>query len=124
MMFTAVLIMLFHWVADFLLQSPSMALNKSKSNYWLTVHVFYYTAGIAPLVILIWIEASLKTGIIWLLLNGGLHWCTDYITSRQTSKLYAKEKFYGFPAFFSMIGLDQWIHTACLLLSYQYLINQ
>lgn len=121
-MFEAVLILLFHWIADFLLQSRSMALNKSKSNYWLSIHVFYYTVGMAPLVLLIWIRDSFLSALIWLLLNSLLHWATDYITSRQTSKLYVTEKFYGWPAFFSMIGLDQWIHAACLLLSYHYIV--
>jgi hypothetical protein len=119
-MYAAVLILLFHWVADFLLQSPSMATGKSKSNYWLSVHVAYYMFGMSPMVLLVALHSGFLTGIYWLILNGVLHWTTDFITSRQTSKLYAAQKYYGFPSFFSVIGLDQWIHAACLLLSYDY----
>jgi hypothetical protein len=126
-MVQAVIILFFHWVGDFLFQTTSMATHKSKSNYWLSVHVFYYTVGISPLWILImWSKGSftagLLPGLLWLVVAAGLHWITDYFTSRQTSRLYAEKKYYGFPAFFSVIGLDQWIHAACLLLSYEYLI--
>jgi hypothetical protein len=120
-MYAAVLILLFHWFADFLLQSQTMAINKSKSNYWLSIHVAYYTFGISPIIALVALHTGLIAGIQWLILNAILHWITDFITSRHTSKLYAAQKFYGFPSFFSVIGLDQWIHAACLLLTYDYL---
>lgn len=127
MMIQAVIILFFHWIADFLFQSPSMALGKSKSNYWLSVHVSYYVVGMFPVVLMMtWVKGELTAGLIagllWLLTNAILHWITDFFTSRQTSKLYADQKFYGFPSFFSVIGLDQWIHGACLLLTYDYFI--
>jgi len=58
--------------------------------------------------------------IYWILLNGVLHWITDYCTSRWTSKLYKGNKFYGFPSFFSVIRLDQFLHYLALIISYTY----
>ena len=113
-------VIFFHWVADFLLQNTEMATNKSKSNYWLTKHVKAYMFGILPITFFIiqFGNATILGALAWWLLNGGLHWCTDYLTSRWTSKLYAQQKFYGFPAFFSVIGLDQVIHYVCLFGTY------
>jgi hypothetical protein len=48
------------------------------------------------------------------------HFITDYLTSRWTSKLYKDSKFYGFPSFFSVIGFDQWLHFAQLILTLDY----
>jgi hypothetical protein len=40
-----------HWFADFFCQTDKMAINKSKSIYWLTIHVFVYF-GHCPLCVL------------------------------------------------------------------------
>jgi hypothetical protein len=110
-----------HWVADWVLQTTDMAMNKSKSNYWLTQHVFTYTMSMSPVALVVWAGLGFAywwVALLWLLFNGGAHWITDYFTSRWTSKLYKEEKFYGFPAFFSVIGLDQLIHFTTLIGSY------
>lgn len=113
------LILFFHWVGDFLLQDTNMAINKSKSIMWLTKHVKAYMFGMLPITYLIvHYGGSVEDAFMWWIINGILHWCTDYCTSRWTSKLYAAQKFYGFPAFFSVIGLDQYIHYACLFTTF------
>mgnify|MGYP003453949244 CR=1 FL=1 len=43
------------------------------------------------------------------------HWITDYLTSRWTTKLYKKKDWYGF---FTVIGLDQFLHAAQLVITY------
>lgn len=122
-------VLFFHWVADFLLQTQDMATQKSKSNYWLTKHVKAYMFGMLPVTffIIFFGHATLFAALVWWVLNGTLHWCTDYMTSRWTSKLYAKQEFYtpnkylkilNFPAFFSVIGLDQVIHYTSLFTTY------
>ncbi len=125
-------IIFFHWIADFLLQTADMATKKSTSNEWLTKHVKAYMYGMLPVtfVFIFFGGGTLFGAFAWWLLNGLLHWCTDYATSRWTSKLYADKQFYtpnkyikffNFPAFFSVIGLDQCIHYTCLFVTYSLL---
>ncbi len=113
----ALLILLTHFVADFLLQNDDMALNKSKSNYWLSIHVLVYSTTFLFLWTLFSPENAL--GIwIWVLINYMLHWLTDYCTSRLTSYLWQKEQRHWF---FVAIGFDQLVHYTCLLLTYEWL---
>jgi hypothetical protein len=116
-----ILILIFlHWVGDFLLQNTDMATNKSKSNIWLFKHVMSYS--------LVWIFAGVwffppHLVVIFFFVTFIAHFTTDYYTSRWTNKLYANKKFYGFPAFFSVIGLDQWLHYLQLILTYKFLTS-
>jgi hypothetical protein len=110
-------IIFIHWVADFLLQTQKMAMNKSKDNYWLFAHVFVYSMA--------WFFIGLfffkpMPVILFTVTTFICHFITDYLTSRWTSKLYKQEKYYGFPAFFSVIGLDQFLHYLQLILCYEY----
>ena len=99
------LIFLFtHWVADFVFQTRWQAENKSKDLVALTNHVFVYTAILfIPAVFAL----PTKAVLLFVLANGFLHWCTDYVTSRITSKLYAKKDYHNF---FVVVGFDQLIH--------------
>lgn len=109
-------IVFFHWVADFLMQTHEMAINKSKSNYWLTKHIKSYMLGILPITFfLINFGAGILACLLWWGLNGALHWVTDYFTSRWTSKLWAKG---DIDNFFVVIGFDQMIHYICLFTTY------
>lgn len=97
-----------HFVADFLLQSDWMALNKSKRNVPLLVHVAVYST---PFLIFGWIFA---------LVNGVAHFVTDWLSSRATSWLWNKEKRHWF---FVVIGLDQAVHMTALFLTYHWLVS-
>jgi hypothetical protein len=103
-MLTAFIIILAHFVADFLLQTDKMALNKSKSNYWLTMVVFEAQN---------WLLAAK-----WLGINACLHWLTDFNTSRLTSILWQRGQRHWF---FVAIGFDQVVHYACLMGTYAWL---
>lgn len=125
---SAILIGLFiifiHWLADFHLQNEQMSMNKSKSNFWLTMHILTYTS----VTLLFW----------WLILFRPLdnytfmdyfmffsfifstHWITDYITSRMTSKLYSEGRYHDF---FVVIGFDQFLHYCQLFAAYYIFIK-
>lgn len=89
-----------HFLGDFVLQTDEMAMNKSKSNRWLSLHVFVY---LAPMMIL---------GLKFAFVNAIFHWLVDWVTSRMTSKLWAQKRQHEF---FVVIGLDQAIHLTTLI---------
>jgi hypothetical protein len=121
-------ILVAHWIADFLLQSSWMATNKSKSWLALSSHVVTYTATIAFLMLFfsialvgLGIEHDLSNSVIfestpyafamWVIINGLLHFVTDAVTSRISSKLWERG---DMRRFFIVIGFDQMIHYLCL----------
>jgi len=106
-----------HFVADFVLQSHWMASNKSSSNIPLLAHIGVYslTLTIACLLLFDW-QAALLFGLI----NGVMHFITDYFTSRLTSKLWKAERVHDF---FVVIGLDQFIHSATLGITFVLLLQ-
>lgn len=93
------LIMLVHFIADFILQSDWMAKNKSKSNKALLIHIAVYTL------------ALMVFGIKFAIINGVIHMLIDYFTSRMTSRLWQQQKSHEF---FVVIGLDQYLHFLTL----------
>jgi hypothetical protein len=117
-----------HFVADFLLQSDWMAINKSKQIGALLVHALVYSISFLAFGMSFWFITFLT------------HAVTDAITSRITSKLWFVQTYprphvdnYGaYPLFaliesnkrhwfFVVIGLDQFIHFVTLLLTFIWL---
>lgn len=98
-----------HWVADFVFQTRWMATNKSSRLDALSLHVAVYTIvlGIGAVVIF----GATQTLLWFVLANGALHFATDFVTSRITSKLWKEQRIHGF---FLMVGLDQLIHQVSL----------
>lgn len=109
------ILLVVHWIADFVLQTHWQASNKSKNNVALFRHVMIYAASLGVSAALIF-----GPGIGWLLfvlVNFALHFATDYITSRASSKLYAKHDWHNF---FVVICFDQMIHQLTLGLTMLY----
>lgn len=102
-----------HWVGDFAFQTSPMALNKSRSLKWLTIHVSVYSVQIfiGSLMFLELYVALIYSGINFL-----FHFITDFITSKWASK--NKE---NLRRYFVIIGLDQFIHIFTLVWTYEVL---
>lgn len=109
---TIVTLLFGHWVADFLFQTEAMALGKSTSIRWLSYHVLVYALILAvfSLLILPWKSALVFAGV-----NGMLHWLTDFFTSKLTHAYKDNRRI-----FFLIIGLDQFIHSATLVITLGY----
>lgn len=96
-----------HWFSDFVLQSSWMATNKS-NNWWaLSAHVATYTTSLMVLMIAIGLVIEMSFGIViipntpqqffyWVAINGALHFITDAITSRLTSRMWKKGDMHNF----------------------------
>jgi len=104
---TLLAIIWLHWFSDFILQTRTMAENKSTSNKWLLSHISVYTL---PFFIFGWKFA---------ILNGVAHGCIDWCTSRLSSKMYKQNRIHNF---WVVIGFDQALHMSCLILSWGYLL--
>lgn len=119
-----------HFVSDFIMQTDEMAKGKSTSIYWLNRHILSYGSTLAYFLIFNNIVLLLNgvydpnvyvLGLTYVIINMGLHWVTDYFTSKQTSRLWAEQKVHDF---FVMIGLDQLIHATCLIITFCLLFSQ
>ena len=108
----AILLVWAHFIGDFILQSDYHAINKSKSNWVLLQHVFWYSVPFAFLSLIV------PLSLTFILLNFVLHAIVDYVSSRITSYLWKNDKRHWF---FVTIGADQSLHFTCLFLSYYYL---
>jgi hypothetical protein len=97
-----------HWVGDFVLQTNFQASNKNKRLDALSLHVATYTATLFVAAVILF---GLMSAITFVVVNAALHFVTDYITSRISSKLWAKQDWHRF---FVTIGFDQLIHQATL----------
>lgn len=126
MVYDLVFLLVIHYIADFLCQTREMATKKSVSIKWLTYHVLTYTLVLAfsmsTYMLAFKTSPSSIITMIWVftLVNGALHWVTDYLTSKASSYFYKQENMFGF---FSIIGLDQLIHGITILLTFNYFLN-
>lgn len=109
------LILIAHFVGDFLLQSDEMAKNKSSSWIWLSEHVLIYSVTLLVLVMLLEIIGEPQWFFKWVAINAALHFVTDAITSRGTAWLFKNNERHWF---FVLIGFDQLLHYAALILTY------
>lgn len=106
-----------HFIADFIFQSDKMAKNKSSSNQWLSIHIVTYMAVLYLLMVdrySLFYNHNDHNLHTYVLINGLAHFCTDYVTSRITKKLWAEQKVHDF---FVVIGLDQAIHLTTLVVT-------
>ena len=106
-----------HFIADFLLQSEKMALNKSKSFKWLNIHAAVYGLVITVIGML---TIGIERGLIFGVVNWVAHGFVDFWTSKGTSILWQKKAVHWF---FCLIGFDQALHLTVLVASAAYLMQ-
>lgn len=100
-----VYILLIHFLGDFVLQTDWQAKNKSSSLIALNRHVLGYSTvwGLASYVYL----GSISAALSFMFITYIAHFATDYFTSRQVKKYFAKEDHH---TGFVVIGFDQVLH--------------
>src|SRR5262249_5011115 len=103
-----VLLLLAHWVGDFVLQSQWQAMNKSKRLDALALHVAIYAAVLLVAAVTL---LGAGRGLGSTLVNAALHFATDFVTSRVTARFWERQEWHRF---FVMVGLDQFVHQATL----------
>lgn len=94
------LVLVAHFVGDFIFQSDWMATNKSRSYRALLMHIGTYMLALVVF------------GPLFALVNGIAHFMIDWCTSRGTSWLWQHERRHEF---FVLIGFDQLLHALVLL---------
>lgn len=125
----AFIIIVIHFIADFICQDEKWALAKSKSMAALLTHTWVYSCiWFIPIFFLFpkdWTALNcVLNSLLFVFITFAAHTITDYFTSRATSKLYKIGKFgSSIPnfGFFTMIGFDQVLHYGQLFLTLHYL---
>lgn len=117
-----IIILISHYISDYILQPRIMATKKSKNIYWLISHIIVYTCF---LFLFIYVGLFILTPIspfpflLFVLFNGLLHFITDFITSKLSAKFYKNKKE---KMFYNILGLDQLIHILTLFITFNYFI--
>ena len=101
-----------HWLGDFVLQSHWMSMNKSKRLDALAIHVATYTTTLLLGSGLLFGVDKLGRLALFVGVNGGLHFATDFVTSKITSRLWDQQREH---LFFVMLGFDQLVHQVTLV---------
>lgn len=115
------LIILAHWVFDFILQTDKEATGKSHDNMCLVSHTIKYSMPWSIVTMLMFLMRSvhffeaITLGCTFTMITFITHTVTDYFTSRYNSKLWAENKRH---MFFVAIGGDQVLHYFQLILTY------
>ena len=124
-MITAFIIIVIHWIADFLLQTDKMAQGKSKNWKDLLDHTsLYSTVWVIPIIFLMGNGYTtleyVTTALAFVGITMIAHTIQDYFTSRLNARLWEEKKIHWF---FVSIGFDQVLHYGQLFLTYHLLIQ-
>ena len=111
----ALVLVIAHFVGDFICQSDWMALNKSTRWDALAMHVGAYTLVLGLAVAFSQCDFERGSGVDWFVcVNAAAHFVQDAITSRINARLWqANERHW----FFVAIGADQLLHYVCLFVT-------
>jgi hypothetical protein len=111
-------ILFIHWFADFLYQDVRWATEKSRDLSALLKHTCVYSA---IWLVSIWPWLGLNASLTFCMVTFVSHTATDYLTSKAVSKKFARGEL-GSPipntGAFTLIGADQLLHYAQLVVTY------
>ena len=107
-----------HWVGDFVFQTHWQAVNKSKNLEALIGHVLIY---MLTLLVGVGLILPVPQALVFMMVNGLLHFFTDYCTSKWSAMLWQKGDVHNF---FVVVGLDQLIHQITLILTFWVIVYQ
>lgn len=110
-LFVVIAILQLHFIADFVFQSDWMAINKSSNFKALFLHVVVYTLTLCTIPVVVLDMPIVLPCFMWALVNGGIHFIQDAITSRITAYLWKRSERHWF---FVVIGFDQLMHYVFL----------
>lgn len=113
-----VYLMFCHCIADFCLQTESQAKGKSSNWNKLLEHTMLYSILMMLTSLLVFTQQG---ALIFGLSCFILHTITDFVSSRLSKDRYLKGKMNGITGFWSIIGLDQFLHFTQIYLTYLYL---
>lgn len=118
------LLILFHFIADFLFQNDWMGLGKSKKLLPLFVHSLVYSGAmtlfLCGMCFLFFMFGAFDflAPLYFFITMFVSHFVIDFVSSRVNSYLHKKGEI---RTFFDVIGFDQYIHYIVLFLSIHYL---
>lgn len=121
-----IVILIIHYIGDWIAQTREQAEKKSSSNWFLATHVLSYGVFLWTAMSLIYCCFPSLTGKIhpfclvnFIYVNMILHCITDYFTSRINARNWKKE---NKKMFWNGIGADQLIHQITLILTAWWLL--
>lgn len=111
------MIVVVHWIADFVFQTNEQGRDKGKNNWLLLQHVCYYMLVWVVVITLIILFSHGRNLLLCFFpfITFWLHLATDYFTSRLNRKLYNPDNQHNY---FVAIGFDQLLHYVQLFTTY------
>jgi hypothetical protein len=137
-MLTALIIIIVHYIADFMFQTEKMATTKSENIDSLIKHGLVYTF-VFFIAFSLWCaynnhithlnayELGLTLKVFWFFpITFVFHVIVDFFTSKIVKRKFENKSYYtGLPNFgvFSIIGMDQVIHYIILFATYYFVTH-
>jgi len=107
-----ILVLISHYIGDFVFQTEWMAKNKGESMAAMSAHVVCYGATLTVFASLISLNPNFI--ISYIVLNTVLHLLIDCVSSSFTPELWEKKDYRNF---FLVLGVDQLVHQLALIAS-------
>lgn len=117
-MFILLLLLLVHWIGDFVFRIGLITKGKSTSILLLLEHQFWYalvmSAGLFMMLSYPPFGLTFHNAALFVFFVVGLHLVTDYVVSKIKAFAFNKAKVH---TFFIMSGFDQLVHVSTLILA-------